>query len=260
MPRLTGAHTKEKLRILSQYLPAYLQATTSALERIYVDAFAGPGLNEIKGTGELVDGSPLIALSSKAQNGTTFSQYFFIEMDHRAAQELRDVVARRFPNASVEVIRGDVNTELPKLVRGFHERAPIFVLLDTEGIEPAWETIEAIAPWRTELLITFPLGMGIKRNYSKPKVTRYFGTSDWPASWLEGDPGKVKAILDFYKDRLWSLGYKYQSDKDDRIQTEDGKDLYYIVHVAKVKPAKTIMKWVKGQPNFKGQLRLPETD
>ena len=60
MPRIVGDWTLDKLKIIEQYLPAYLTATQRALERVYIDAFAGPGRNEIKGSGDIVDGSPLI--------------------------------------------------------------------------------------------------------------------------------------------------------------------------------------------------------
>ena len=42
MPRRVGDWTLDKLKILEQYLPAYLSATQTAIERIYIDPFAGP--------------------------------------------------------------------------------------------------------------------------------------------------------------------------------------------------------------------------
>jgi three-Cys-motif partner protein len=78
MLRNVGEWTKDKLKILTSYLPAYLTATTSTLERFYIDGFAGPGLNRLASTGELVDGSPLIALDALASNGTKFTKLFFI--------------------------------------------------------------------------------------------------------------------------------------------------------------------------------------
>ena len=79
MPREIGQWTKDKLKYLSEYLPVYLKATTRAMERIYIDGFAGPGTNKIKDTGETIHGSPLIALHAIASNGTRFSRLYFIE-------------------------------------------------------------------------------------------------------------------------------------------------------------------------------------
>jgi three-Cys-motif partner protein len=109
MPRDVGEWSKNKLKILSDYLPVYLQATTRAIERIYIDGFAGPGLNRVKSSGEEIPGSPLVALDAKSKNGTRFDRLYFIERDtigielRNLSQSLRE---RRL------VIEGDVNTEL----------------------------------------------------------------------------------------------------------------------------------------------------
>jgi three-Cys-motif partner protein len=256
MPRETGEHTKEKLRIIAQYLPVYLQATKNVMERIYIDAFAGPGRNKIKPSGEIVDGSPLIALKSVAKNGTLFDRYYFIEMAPKVAAELQNSLEQSRPGGPWEVIPGDVNTELPKLMKKIHPRSPTFVLLDTEGIEPAWTTIESLSKWQTELLINFPLGMGINRNTGSAKVTRYFGTDEWKPIWHGSNQGEAKPLIDLYKNRLADLGWKFPSRLDKRISTVRGQSLYYLIHVSKVKAAGRIMDWVAKQPDSSGQSQM----
>ncbi|MBI2867265.1 MAG: three-Cys-motif partner protein TcmP [Chloroflexi bacterium] len=157
MPRKVGDWTRDKLKILSDYLPAYLTATTKALERIYIDAFAGPGLNVVEGSDQIIDGSPLIALKAQSFRGVCFDRLFFIERNPRVAKELEELVEREDKEHRASVFIGDVNEKLPEIIRKINPRTPTFVFLDTDGIEPRWTTIEAIAPWKTELLINFPL-------------------------------------------------------------------------------------------------------
>lgn len=253
MPRSAGPWAKDKLKLLDLYLPGYLQATTKTLDRIYIDAFAGPGRNQIRGSDEIVDGSPLLALDAVASNGSRFTKLYFIEQDEETAQELREVIARR-GDPRAEVITGDTNIELPRLVRSLNPRAPTFVLLDTESIDPAWTTIEAIAPWRTELLINFPLGMAINRNPDSGKVDAYFGTDAWRDHWERRD---VRGLLDLYKDNLRNLGYVHQIDDDRLVKSSSGSHLYYLIPVSKVKPAANIWSWVFRQPDARGQSRFP---
>lgn len=257
MPRDTGQHTLDKLRILRQYLPVYLQATKGVIERVYVDAFAGPGRNRIRETNEVVDGSPLIALDAKAKNGTRFDRYIFIEMNRDTAHELETVLAEREDARRIQVIRGDVNVELPRVIRTINQRSPTFVFLDTDGIEPAWRTIEEIAPWRTELLINFPLGMGINRNMDSHKIGRYFGTPEARTIWDSAAPNWRRQLIDLYKRRLQDLGYSSLSDLDRLIKTRGGQYLYYLIHVSKVEAAKRIMRWIQKQPDSDGQMQLP---
>jgi three-Cys-motif partner protein len=254
MPRQVGAWTQDKLKILEQYLPGYLGATTRALERIYIDAFAGPGLNRLRGRGLTIDGSPLIALDARAQNGTKFDRLFFIERDPTVAAELRSVLNTRDRSQRARVIAGDTNDELPKLITKLPPQSPTFVFVDPDGIEPRWTTIEAIAPWRTELLINFPLGMSINRNPGSDKVTAYFGTDQWRVLW--DSPGRTAALLQLYKQRLAELGYRYAIEDDRLVRTGGGQRLYYLVFVSEVPVAKRIMRWVFRQPDSAGQARM----
>ncbi len=254
MPREVGDWTRDKLKILEDYLPIYLLATMSAKDRIYIDAFAGPGTNVVKDTNLVVDGSPLIALKARARNGTGFSHLFFIEKIPALADELRRTMAPWNSDNRCEVITGDVNVELPRIVRRIHPKAPTLVFIDPQGIDPAWTTIEAIAPWKTELLVLFPLGMGIKRNLESPKVTAYYGTDEWEA--LVDQGAGDRALLDLYKGRLKALGYTYTTPIDRLVRTRTGQQLYYLVFVSKVPVAKRIMTWVFQQPDATGQSRM----
>ena len=117
MPREVGQWTQDKLKVVEDYLSPYLTATQKAIERIYIDAFAGPGKNILERTGETIDGSPLIALSAKGRNGRGFDRLFFIDNDPQAVQELQAEVVRRGTTDRATVIQGDVNVELPRLIR-----------------------------------------------------------------------------------------------------------------------------------------------
>lgn len=256
MPREVGLWTRNKLKILSEYLPIYLQATTKAMERIYIDAFAGPGLNRITGTKDSIDGSPLIALEATAKNGTRFDRLYFIEQKPSVVLELQQVVSERDHAGKATIIPGDVNIELPKLIALLPKRSPTFVFLDPEGIEPQWRTLEAISPWRTELLINFPFGMGINRNPNSKKVTEYFGTDAWRAIWESSRAGRLRELLDLYKGRLGKLGWRYTTDIDPLVATPSGQRLYYLIFVSKVEPGRNIMKWVQQQPDSAGQLQF----
>ena len=256
MPRDVGSWTKNKLKILSDYLPVYLKATTRAMERIYIDGFAGPGLNRVRGTGKIVDGSPLIALDAKAENGTTFTRLFFIERDEASALELENTVAQRDTQRRCTVIPGDVNVELPRLIERLPKRSPTFVFLDPEGIDPQWTTLQKITGWKTELLINFPFGMAINRNPDSGKVNAYYGTREWRPLWESTSPGRIRRLLDLYKNRLQELGWRYTTDADPVVTGTRGQRLYYLIFVSKVEPGQRIMKWVQERPDSAGQLRF----
>ena len=255
MPRIVGDWTLDKLKIIEQYLPAYLTATYKASERVYIDAFAGPGRNEIKGSGNIVNGSPLIALNARSAAGKVFDRLYFIELDKTDADELETSLVGRDPHRRAEVIRGDVNTELPRLLGRSSPRSPTFVFLDPEGIDPGWDTIQALAASPTALLINFPLGMAINRNPDSAKVTKYFGTEAWRPLWEAGSL-RASRLLALYKERLSDLGYVHQVEDSRLVKTEGNRRLYYLIFVSKVPVAQRIMKSVFKQPDAAGQPRM----
>lgn len=257
MPRIVGDWTLDKLKIIEQYLPAYLTATQRAIERIYIDAFAGPGRNEIKGSGDIVDGSPLIALKAKGADGRGFDKLFFIELDGTGADELRKLLLSEDPSRRAEVLQGDVNTVLPRLLRRISPQSPTFVLLDPEGIDPEWRTIEELARWQTELLINFPYGMAINRNRSSAKVAKYFPpTVALGALWAAPLGLRAPKALALYRKGLYDLGYEHQVDDPRLVKAEGNRRLYYLIFVSKVPVAQRIMKSVFKQPDAAGQPRM----
>ena len=257
MPRIVGDWTLDKLKIIEQYLPAYLTATQRAIERVYIDAFAGPGRNEIKGSGDIVDGSPLIALRAKGADGRGFDKLFYIELGGADADELRTLLLSEDPSRRAEVLQGDVNTELPRLLRRISPRSPTFVFLDPEGIDPQWRTIEELARWQTELLINFPYGMAINRNRGSAKVAKYFPTGAALGPLWDAPPSlRAPKALALYRNGLHDLGYEHQVDDPRLVKAEGNQRLYYLVFVSKVPVARRIMRSVFRQPDAAGQPRM----
>src|SRR5688572_16527243 len=83
--------TQVKHEILAAYLAPYFQIVGKTNKNlIYVDGFAGPGTYTKADTGEVFDGSPLLALKLIASNDT-FSQKvttLFIEVDDQLYSRL----------------------------------------------------------------------------------------------------------------------------------------------------------------------------
>ena len=256
MPREVGAWTRDKLKVVEDYLPPYLTATQRATERVYIDAFAGPGKNILERTGETIDGSPLIALSAKGHDGRGFDRLFFIDNDRQAIRELKAEVASYGATNRAEVIHGDVNVVLPRLIRTIHPRSPTFVFLDTEGIEPRWDTIQSLKDSRTEVLINFPLGMAINRNPESAKVTAYFGTEEWRKYWDGDRVSRTAGLIRFYLERLASLGWGEQSDHPRLVKDDGNRHLYYLLFASKDPAGRKIMNWALGQPDAAGQGRF----
>jgi hypothetical protein len=75
--RPSGSWAAEKLDYISRYIDIFETSMRSKWpERNYIDLFAGPGKNIIKKTGNMLLGSPILALITRHP----FTSYYFTEL------------------------------------------------------------------------------------------------------------------------------------------------------------------------------------
>jgi three-Cys-motif partner protein len=242
LTRSSGSHTADKLAILSCYLPAFTRAC-GQVNAFFVDGFAGPGVNRMKDTGRLVPGSPLIALEAEPP----FSKCLFVDWGAKESEALRQRTESYGDRAVVE--RADVNKELlPLMSKHIPRWAPCLVLLDPEGTELKWTTVEAVAGFRTgqrkaELLILLPTHMGFVRmlpvgseEATQPELLdEMFGTHEWHDIWKRrrnawiNPQQAVNKYVDLYKEQLRRLGYRVALNREIRTRGKLGRPMYHLV-------------------------------
>jgi three-Cys-motif partner protein len=146
MPREWSFWTRNKLEILSGYLPAFNQASQKSGERLYIDLMAGEPVNIDKATGELFDGSARLALSASPG----FTRLAFCELPRKAALLEADLQAR-YPGRCFRVYPGDCNEKITEILADLSQwrRAPTFVFADQQAAEIHWRTLERVAGFRT---------------------------------------------------------------------------------------------------------------
>lgn len=243
LAREAGSWTTDKLAILRCYLPAFGRACRKAGRWNFADGFAGPGLNRMRDTGELVQGSPLIALNAEP----AFNKCLFVDWGEQESEALRQRVQPYGGRAVVE--RADVNRDLVRLMQErLDPRQPCLVLLDPEGPNLEWSTVEAVSNFRvgrykTEVLILFPTHMGFVRmlptESNEPiageKLDTMFGTHEWYEIWQRKKGfsiNKQQAIdkyVELYEEQLERLGYQWTMNRLIRSRGKLGKKQYHLV-------------------------------
>jgi three-Cys-motif partner protein len=198
--RSWGYWTQAKLRVLADYLDAFVVAASRPSERVYLDAFAGEGTGLDRLTGEEFKGSARVALEA---NEPGFTRFRFFEKGRRAT-ELESRLRADYPGRDIVVYEGDCNETIP---RALHELkslrwAPTFAFVDPDGMELAWGTLLALAAhkgeyrgatsekpsFKVELWMLFP-SVGLMRTLAldeaklrprdEERATRLFGDRSW---------------------------------------------------------------------------------
>ncbi len=254
-----GIWSEVKLAIVREYAAAYSKIMEARrrekitrLRWIYIDAYAGPGYHLSKTTGEIVEGSPLIALNTDPP----FHEYHFVDTEPARATQLRELTAAR---RDVEVYTEDCNTILlskvfPRAQYSDYRRA--LCLLDPYNINLRWEVIEAAGKSGSiEIFLNFMI-MDINRNALRkrmekslqPKVdqlTRLVGDESWKDAGYRdvdtlfgADYQKVSndEFAEWFRQRLIvKAGFKHVP-KPMPMKTKNNAVIYYL-YFASQKPA-----------------------
>ncbi|HEX2171679.1 MAG TPA: three-Cys-motif partner protein TcmP [Dehalococcoidia bacterium] len=230
-PRLVapvGAWSAEKLDLLRCYLGreggrgGFLPATRGAHRRYYIDLFAGPCQNFVRGSGQVIDGSPVVALKG---GPPFFTQLHLVDKDPRNVASLESH-RLDYPDRQITTYAGDANVWIDDILARVPREYPVFAFLDPRGAELHWQTIVKLArhkPARKiELFILFAFNMGLVRLLPRDpdRLTNEAvldRTLPDPASWRRIYHRRAqlssaefrRAILDEYTGGLRALGYQH---------------------------------------------------
>jgi three-Cys-motif partner protein len=261
-----GIWSEVKLAIIKEYAAAYARILDKtrrekipSLKWLYIDAFAGPGVHLSKTTGEIVDGSPLIALKTVPP----FSEYHFIDANAARADQLKTIAGLR---NDVHIYSEDCNQVLlrevfPRAKYNDYRRA--LCLLDPYNINLKWEVIETAGQMRSvELFLNFMI-MDINRNamrrnrdsaiYSKIyQLTALWGDASWEnaafssAGMLFEDPEKVsnEQFERAWRERLKKkAGFKFVSEPMP-MKTKNNSVIYYLYFASQKPVAAGIVDYI----------------
>jgi three-Cys-motif partner protein len=258
-----GVWSEVKLAIIKEYASAYSRILEAQrrqkmpeLKWLYIDAYAGPGLHLSKATGQVVEGSPLIAINTKPP----FSEYHFIDADPRRAGQLRRLIGDR---NDVFIESADCNDVLiekvfPRVKYGDYRRG--LCLLDPYNINLKWEVIEAAGKSGSiELFLNFMI-MDINRNALRKnrdkavqskvdQLSRLWGDETWESAAFDssgnlfGDPEKVsnEQFEAAWRERLKNkAGFKFVSEPMP-MRTRTKSVIYYLYFASQKPVAATIV-------------------
>lgn len=257
--------SEEKLNILDGYLRGgpdgvggFAQACSRAGGWYGLDLFAGTGLNQSETSGQLINGSPLIALEASAPEAT---EVLIAESDPRAFAALEYRVAKYGKRA--RLFNRDANVAIGEMLSHVPKRAPAFAFLDPEGADVDWATNEAIAAhkpapaMKIEQLVLLPVDMGFVRlaPHYPERVTRIYGHDRWRAIYetkLKGTTTPDQRRTDYvklYGDGFRELGYNHVLDR--QILKPDNSPLYFLIFATDHPAGMKIMDHVFDRVKFR---------
>jgi three-Cys-motif partner protein len=213
-----GGWAETKYRLLSLYDALFSTGMKHKWDkRVYIDLYAGAGINRIRGTQRLVYGSPLLAM----QVSQPFDKYIFCEKDGQNIEALRARAKKISPDADVQIIQGDCNAKVNDILAAIPAASRQSTVLSLCLVDPynlgiKFDTISRLAERFTDFLVLLALYMDANRNYSiyiketSTKVADLLGDESWRARWLKAQYSGVsfpRFVADEYAERMSGIGY-----------------------------------------------------
>lgn len=247
---IIGPWSEIKLDILRDYAGPYSSIVKgSGFHHLYIDAYAAGGSHISRSTGEVVPGSPLIALAADPP----FAEYHFIDADPARVDQLRAYTAER---TDVRVHQGDCNELLLQKVFPlceYQQMRRALCLLDPYNIDLRWKVVLTAGRMKSiELFVNFMV-MDINMNVllrdkaraeasQIARMNRFWGDDSWERVAYEDDPqqnlfggtDQVKVddanekIAEAYRQRLLHVAGFAHVPKPLRFVNRLGRTIYYL--------------------------------
>lgn len=214
LARASGEWVRRKHHYLDRYCGITAKGMKNAFPtRVFVDVMAGPGICNIRETGEEMPGSPLIALEHE------FTRFVFVEADPVLAAALEKRVAAH-PKARLTTVICDDWAKVAAAGR-LRFDGLVVAFVDPTGISQVpWSAMERLLrdnP-KIDLLTTLQYAMGITLNAyqyieSQPGQTTaldvFLGESDW-RQWERArtDSDFTERVLTRFLAKLTALGFQ----------------------------------------------------
>ncbi len=280
--RDSGECVKEKLFYVQRYIDTFETAMRNGSwrKRNYIDLFSGPGKCIIRSSNEFVLGSPLLALGTQHP----FTDYYFGDLDQQNINVLAErSKASKVPPKHVHYLPGDANQVVNKVTQEIEQIDRVFVkglgsclnlaVLDPEGLELEWSTVEALGKMKTMDLIIHYSQNGLTRNLDKcldssedTVIDKFFGDRGWRNVYKDSfskqeTSGRHRMLIDYYKSNLGKMGYVVINDQQQTTReplirnTERNAPLYRLVFASKHNLGNKIWNEVT-KKNYYGQQNL----
>lgn len=232
-----GRWAKRKYHFLSRYLHLFSTGMKKKWpQRHYIDLFSGAGFARIRGTNDLVAGSPVIA----SNVADSFSGIHLCEQNAACFDALSSRITPQTAATAVATVRGDANLKIGEILRSVPRRDALCVTFaDPFGLHLDWETVKAISDVRSDLIILLADNMDALRNWAKyyyddpeSNLDRFMGEPGWRDALASASGGnQAERLRARYTQRLQSLGYEHFDSE--RIANDQDRDIYSLMFASR---------------------------
>jgi three-Cys-motif partner protein len=256
----------EKYKLVGSYADIFTSGMRQKWNQlVYIDLFAGAGYAQIKETKKIYKNSALLAMSVP----NPFTKYILCEQDEEKFEALSTRVKRDFSHLNCELIKGDSNLNVARVIKaippyGKGNTLLPFCFVDPYSLNLNFNTIKSLANGLMDFLILQALHMDANRNFEtylkeeNKRIEEYLGLENWRELFEKESVSYKKDFVKFlaeqYQEQMNRLGYQKEKHMHHIRSNEKNLPLYYLSFYSKDKRGVDFFK--KVQQRVKPQTSL----
>ncbi len=255
-----GPWAKRKYHFLGRYLNAF---TTAMKDKKwgglhYIDLFCGAGIARIRGSGELVWSSAMLA----AQVRFPFTHLHLCDADHANVVAIETRLQRRGSSVPRTTVTGDANSNIERLTRTIPKKALCVAFVDPYGLHFDFETAKVLSQRvRADLIVLLADNMDALRNWRayydrnpQSGLDRFLGTPDWRDAFkILPEDRHAQTLRELYQNQLKTLGYR--DFEFETVRNSSDRDIYKLLYASRVEAGAKIWRGISAVDEG-GQRRL----
>jgi three-Cys-motif partner protein len=258
-----GPWAKEKHQRLRRYVDISRATRRKWVQRgndaTYIDLYCGTGRAIIRGSGEEIDGSPLVAFKSARDGGVPFTGIYIAD----AAEESCRAAERRLLNVGgVPIVdAGPADQTAPRIVNQLNPYGLHFAFLDPYNLQDLpFSVIESFGRLKYIDMLIHVSAQDLQRNlhsYTRPGDRRLesFAPGWRKAVDLNQSQRAIRAaILDYWASKSEALGLPRARHSELVSGPKKNQRLYWLVFVSHSEFARRLWDKIR---NLSGQGDLP---
>lgn len=262
-----GRWAEEKYRLLRLYDELFSTGMKNKWEqRVYIDLYAASGYARVRGTGTILKGSPILALTVPNQ----FDSYIFCEEQPSLLDALKARTERIAPSAKVTFVAGSCNdcvdqilAAIPKPSRS--NKVLSLCLVDPFDFGMKFATLQRLSAVFIDFVVLLAIGMDANRNYEhyvdgdSPKIDEALGNTEWRDRWKASDLRRSnfrQFLAGEFSMSMQSLRFLGRSLSEMKLVRSDDKNLplYYLALFSRDRTAyrfwDDVLKYGEDQSSF----------
>jgi three-Cys-motif partner protein len=238
---VVGPWASEKHERLRKYIDAYRSVRAKFLPprgtggAAYIDLFSGPGRSLVEGTGEFIDGSPVVAYRTAQRSRTRFSDLHFNDIDRDNIDALRQRLSKL--GGTANYYSEEASVAVDRIIHALNPAGLHFAFLDPYNLENLpFSIIQRLARLsRMDMLIhvsIYDLQRNLRRYLKDGKVLDAF-----MPGWRENvdinrnDQAVRTYLLHHWLGLIRSLGTS-PAEGIELVSATGGQRLYWLVFVS----------------------------